>query len=289
MPPGKRHEAIIKLSKEVPDLLANLIARAAGKAMPTHDTVQQSGEAANLLVPIERLTDGVQVFRRDGVAQLAVVFEMQHEKDRRKERDWPYFVAAMELEHDCPAVLVVVTVSSKTAKWAREPITFGFGRCSMEPIVICLNELKPGDDMGLMLLFALKDNPTRAELERLCRELNTMPPELAKQYADIVGVGLFGTDAYEIWSDLMTKMEEIRSQYQEFLREEAIAEAKARGLEEGKAEGEALMVIRALEQRGFTVSDRRRRKILACQDRSQLEHWFDQALVTDDVERLFNE
>lgn len=87
----------------------------------------------------------------------------------------------------------------------------------------------------------------------------------------------------------MTKMEEIRSQYQEFLREEAIAEAKARGLEEGKAEGEALMVIRALEQRGFTVSDRRRRKILACQDRSQLEHWFDQALVTDDVERLFNE
>jgi hypothetical protein len=69
-------------------------------------------------------------------------------------------------------------------------------------------ELEPGDDMGLMLLFALKDNPTRAELERLCRELNTMAPEQADRCAEIVGVGLLGTDAYEIWRDLTSKIEE---------------------------------------------------------------------------------
>ncbi|THV41311.1 hypothetical protein [Glycomyces buryatensis] len=278
MPPGKRHEAIIELSKKVPGLLSNLIAQATGEEVPAHDAVRHSGEAANLLVPIERLSDGVQVFYRDESPQLAAVFEMQHATERRKKRDWPYFVAAMELEHDCPAVLIVVTVSAKTAAWARKPIEFGFGRCVMRPIVICLEELEPGDDMGFMLLFALREKASRGDLEQLWREINTVPEDLAKLYADIVGVGLFGTDSYEIWSDLM-KIEDIR--YEHPYAQELIAK--------GKAQGEARAILEVLSSRGFEVSDRLRRKITGCQDQSQLLIWLRGAAVTDDVERLFSE
>ncbi|WP_205326672.1 hypothetical protein [Glycomyces sp. YM15] len=286
MAAGKRHEAIIKLTKEVPDLLANLLARATGETLPIHDSILPSGEAANLIVPIERISDGVQVLYSDGKAQLAVVFEMQHGKERRKEFDWPYFTAALRLEHQCPTVLVVVTVDPTAAKWARQPIDLGFGLHVMRPAVVCLNEFDPGDDMGFMLLFALKDNPTKAELEELWRAINTLAPELASQYADIVGVGLDGTEAYEIWRELM-KIEDFR--YQHPYAQELLARGREEGRAEGEAKGEAKAILRVLTARGVAVPDRVAKKILACQDQAQLEHWLDQAAVTNDIERLFSE
>lgn len=286
MPPGKRHEAIIQLAKTVPGMLPDLIKRASGEDPPAHDAVTRSGEATNLVVPIERTIDGVQLLCLDGIPQLAVGFEMQHWPERSKAFDWPYFTAALRLEHQCPAVLVVVTVSSKTAEWARKPIDVGLGRQVLRPIVVCLEELEPGDDMGLMLLFALSEKASKEDLEQLWRAINTISPERASQYADIIGVGLFGTDSYKIWSDLM-RIEDIR--YQHPYAQELIAKGREEGVRQGELRGEARSILRILASRGIDVPDRLSKKILACQDQSRLEYWLDNVAVTDDIERLFSE
>jgi hypothetical protein len=263
-------------------MLPGLIKRATGENVPAHDAVTRSGEATNLVVPVERTIDGVQLLCLDGAPQLAVGFEMQHRPERSKEIDWPYFTTALRLEHQCPAVMVVVTVSAKTAEWARKPIDVGLGMQVMRPIVVCLEELEPGDDMGLMLLFALSDRASREDLEHLWRAINTVPASLASQYADIVGVGLFGTDSYEIWRDLM-KIEDIR--YQHPYAQELIE----KGQIQGELKGEARAVLRILASRGIDVPERLSRKILACQDKALLEHWLDNVAVTVDIERLFSE
>jgi hypothetical protein len=60
-------------------------------------------------------------------------------------------------------------------------------------------------------------------------------------------------------------------------------------LAKGEVAGEAKSILVVLAARGMEVPERAQRKILACKDQAQLEHWLRQAAVSDDLERLFSE
>ncbi|SDH48792.1 hypothetical protein [Nonomuraea jiangxiensis] len=71
-----------------------------------------------------------------------------------------------------------------------------------------------------------------------------------------------------------------KSEFAEMLREE--------GRAEGMAEGEAMSVVKVLEQRGVPVTASVRERILACTDLELLESWLIRALKATSAEELFD-
>jgi hypothetical protein len=58
---------------------------------------------------------------------------------------------------------------------------------------------------------------------------------------------------------------------------------------EGRAEGEAEFILRALTRRGIEVSDAVRDRVTACSDLATLARWFDRALTATVAEDIFAE
>ena len=69
--------------------------------------------------------------------------------------------------------------------------------------------------------------------------------------------------------------------------------AHAKGLAEGRTEGQALgeaqAVITVLEARGLAPTEQQRQRILACTDLEQLNTWVRKAVTLIDVEELFTQ
>ncbi|WP_406124151.1 hypothetical protein [Streptomyces sp. NBC_00989] len=67
------------------------------------------------------------------------------------------------------------------------------------------------------------------------------------------------------------------------LMERAYLEGQA----EGKAEGEAALILRLLEKRGILVSEDTQERVTSCTDLDTLTLWFDRALTVTVAEDLF--
>jgi hypothetical protein len=59
-------------------------------------------------------------------------------------------------------------------------------------------------------------------------------------------------------------------------------------LAEGKAEGEARLVLRVLSARGLQVSAEIRQRVLSCTDTSQLETWAERAATAASIDEVFD-
>lgn len=71
-------------------------------------------------------------------------------------------------------------------------------------------------------------------------------------------------------------------------RDDALIEGRARGLEEGRAEGVAATLLTVLDARGFAITDEQRARIRACKDlQQQLEQWTRRAVAASSAEKLF--
>ncbi|MFI7632556.1 hypothetical protein [Nonomuraea sp. NPDC049400] len=57
--------------------------------------------------------------------------------------------------------------------------------------------------------------------------------------------------------------------------------------DEGRAQGEAKLVLKALEERGVPVTKSARERILACRDLALLDAWFVRSLKVTAAEELF--
>jgi len=115
---------------------------------------------------------------------------------------------------------------------------------------------------------------SRAILEVLAEALGSIEQQQAEFLAEFVEVGLFGTDSYQIWRDLM-----ITGTYPHVSQWRAQATMKARTED----------ILRILTRRGISIPDDTRTAIENCTDMDTLEKWFDRALAIDDVKNLFAE
>jgi hypothetical protein len=58
-------------------------------------------------------------------------------------------------------------------------------------------------------------------------------------------------------------------------------------IDQGRAEGEARMLLRVIAARGFSVPDDIRERVTSCTDVTQLEEWADRAVVAATLEEIF--
>ncbi|MBK8260482.1 MAG: hypothetical protein IPK80_03990 [Nannocystis sp.] len=56
---------------------------------------------------------------------------------------------------------------------------------------------------------------------------------------------------------------------------------------EGKAEGEASLLLHILERRGIAISEHDRDRVLSCTELAQIESWADRALTATTRDEVF--
>lgn len=60
-------------------------------------------------------------------------------------------------------------------------------------------------------------------------------------------------------------------------------------LAEGRAEGEARILLKLLDGRGIALSGAQRERIESCSDAAMIEGWFDRAVVATTADEVFGD
>jgi hypothetical protein len=225
--------------------------------------------------------------------------ESQGKTDERKRGSWPYYLSYLYEKYRCEPVLIVITQSSSTAKWASRPIRLGFPgweSLTVRPLVlgpdnvpVIADERQAEKDVPLAVLSAMthgRGPEAPAILESLAAALRTIDPDSAAVFVQFIDSCLTDPQAKQMWRDLMTAIQYF---WRHPLAEQVREEGREQGLEQGRLEAMAEMVLRVLEWRGIPVPDTIRERVEACTDLNQLEIWAQRAVHATDAAELFAE
>jgi hypothetical protein len=297
--PSITHEALVLLFRNRPELAPELLRDALGVALPAY--AEARVEAADLsdVRPAEYRADLV-ILLVDGKPVLAIVVEVQLQRDERKAFTWPVYVAGLRARFECASCVLVVTPSEAVADWARTPIELGPGS-RVAPFVVGPKAIPMVRDVE-----AAKRDPELAVLSAMAHGKGEEGPRIAFA-ALAASVGLNEERAL-LYSDVIlaslsevtrAAMEELMAsgnyEYQsEFAkthqakgRAEGRAEGEARGEARGKAQGEARAVLTVLDARGVVVSPEQQARILASTDLEVLERWLRKVVTVTSADELF--
>ncbi|MCZ4514414.1 hypothetical protein O3Q52_41055 [Streptomyces sp. ActVer] len=240
--------------------------------------------------PVERRADSVvRVNTKDG--DFLLVLESQGKKDERKRGSWPYYLSYLYEKYRCEPVLVVMTQSSSTARWAAQPIRFGLPGWSslvVRPMVlgpdnvpVITDEKEAAQDVSLAVLSAITHGGgprAAAILGPLAAALETVDPAIAALLVQLVTSGLGDSQAKEIWRDLMAPVNY-------FFRHPVAEQVR----HETRVEDHVEMTLKILELRGLQVTDSVRVRVRACSDLDQLKTWSERAVHVADAMDLFDD
>jgi hypothetical protein len=135
--PTLEHNGLIEMFRENPTLAPRLVETLCHVELPPYASVAVVESALDQLVPVEFRADLVLELRDDqGAIVLAIILELQREKDPRKKRSWPVYVAAVYARKECPVIILVVTPDAEVGAWAAERIDLGLGLSTIQPVVL---------------------------------------------------------------------------------------------------------------------------------------------------------
>jgi hypothetical protein len=242
--------------------------------------------------PVERRVDTLLRAKTDEGTYLLVV-ESQGKTDERKRGSWPYYLSYLCEKYRCEPVLIVITQSSATAKWASRPIRLGFPgwhSLTVRPLVlgpdnvpVIADEKQAEADPPLAVLSAMthgRGPGAVAILESLASALRTIDSDSAAVFAQFVDSCLVDPQAKQMWRKLMTAI-------QYFWRHPLAEQVREEGREQGRIQTQQEMILRVLEWRGIPVSDAVRERVGACTDLHRLELCVQRALYATDGAELF--
>ncbi|MGY4980430.1 hypothetical protein ACWCYL_25330 [Streptomyces sp. 900105755] len=289
---GSSHEALHRIFQKDPGLLTHALQRVLGVPFPETREFAAMNVDLTEIEPVERRVDTLLRAETDEGTYLLVV-ESQGEVDGRKRGSWPYYLSYLYEKYRCEPVLIVITQSSATARWAAQPIRLGlrgWESLTVRPLVlgpdnvpVIADERAAVRDVPLAVLSAMTHGRGRnaaAILESLAAALRTIDRDSAAVFVQFVDSCLVDPQAKQMWRDLMTAM-------QYFWRHPLAEQVREEGREEGRVQERAEMVLRVLEWRGIAVSDSVRERVGACTDLDQLEIWAQRAVHVTDAAELF--
>lgn len=292
--PSQHHEVIIDLFRNQPDMIAPLLT-ALGCRVPDYEKVRTESGELPVLAPTEYHADSVAVFHGADAPVLAVVVEVQLRRDPDKLWSWPVYVAALRARWKCPTILLVLCPDRRTARWAAEPIDFGYGHpaARLTPLVLdpsavpVITDLDTATELPELAVLSALAHPThpdnRAVFEALFAALSTMSVDRASLYYDFI-LSRLPRAARAAWEALMTAgLRDYR--YQSEYARKYFADGEL----SGEQRGEARALLEVLDARGLAVSDEARARITGCADTDQLAHWIRRAVVITTTEELFAE
>ncbi|MFI1421010.1 hypothetical protein ACH4VX_24140 [Streptomyces sp. NPDC020731] len=283
------HEALHRVFQKDPALLTRALQRVLNVDFPEPRDFAVLNADLTEIEPVERRVDTLMRVETDEGAYLLVI-EAQGKVDNAKRGSWAYYLSYLYAKYRCEPVLIVITQSRATARWAARPIRLGlpgWHSLTVRPLVlgpenvpVITDEQEAERDVPLAVLSAMthgRGKRAATILEPLATALRTLDAESAAVFVAFVDSCLIDTQAKEIWRDLMAAIHY-------FFRHPVAEQVR----EEGRVEKSAEMTLRILEWRDIQVPDAVRERVQACTDLDQLELWAQRAVHATRAEDLFS-
>jgi hypothetical protein len=291
--PSISHEAPLELLRGDPRLAAVLL-RGLGVPIPDGAAAAMAPSDLTASVPTELRADAVVMLSGAGGARLAVVIEVQLRYDSRKSFSWPSYLTQVRAAHRCPAVLLVICLSTATAARCRARIATGHPGFELLPLVIDAGTTPDPNGPAaatarpelavLAVLTGALDLSQDSARRLVLASLADLDESRLATYTVLVRSAI-SESARQALEDLMTT--KFRDTFVDRLLAEGEAKGRAEGEAKGRAEGEAHMILRVLAARGLKVPTKIREQVLSCTDASQLETWVDRAATAVSIEEVF--
>ena len=277
-----KHEGLAKLVRDRPAFAADLLGSLLAVKVPPFSKAQLVDVTLNQVRPAEYRADAVVLFTRKKPVFGAIV-EVQLRPKKQKRFSWPLYAVGARARERCPFVVLVVTPSAATAKWAARPIELGGGN-QYRPLVIgpdgvpkLTDHARARREPQLAVLSVMahgRDEVTTATAIGVAavKAVSQLPEEQALLYSLLIEANL---------SEAARKAIEMQPGLENYF-----SEAQRRNYERGRAKGKADAVLKILTRRGLTPSADQRRRIVACTDPATLDRWLDRSLSASSVDDL---
>ncbi|MER6151541.1 hypothetical protein OHB56_20760 [Streptomyces sp. NBC_01635] len=285
------HEVSHRLLQEHPEALAPVF-EALRLPPPVKQDFGELSPDTTEIRPLERRVDTVLKFEPDMGESFLLAVESQTKKDPDKARSWSYYVAYLSAKFDMPVLLVIVCRDRATAAWAMGPFECAVGPWSTQttrPFVLGPQTVPKVTDTSMVTrqpaLSALSaivhsgDRRADAILDTVAHGFASLAPHTMSYWFELVEIGLENTPTKQKWRDLMSFASHFPGSGT--LIEETYLE--------GKAEGKAEDILRALQVRGLTIPDSVHERITTCTDLDTLTAWFDRSLTATTAEDVLKE
>ncbi|GAB3727898.1 hypothetical protein GCM10027590_34540 [Nocardiopsis nanhaiensis] len=232
----------------------------------------------------------VVLYDDDGGKLLAIISEVQQDKDHDKPYTWPLYLATVREQLRCPVRLMVVCPDSDTEQWARTPIEMENGGAVLRPAVLGPSNTPYIDDIEraralpeLAVLSAAAYGSHLPVLKAAEAALDKLPEHTQLLYNDYIESKL-NASARKMWEDLMATG---TYEWQSDFARKYVGQGREEGREEGFAQGKREALLRILEALPITVDEEARKRIDECADSDQLDAWLTKAVKVKTTDELF--
>ncbi len=280
--PSLEHNGLVDLFRENPSLAPHFLATLFHLDLPPYTSVAVVESSLDQLIPVEFRADLVlEVRDAENALVLAIVLEVQRDKDPDKKYSWPVYLAATRAKKRCPTCVLVIATDTAVAAWASEAIDLGLGQ-AIAPLVL-----------GPSVVPEITD-PARAEEETELAILSAVvhgngPNGLAvvqAVFGALLEIGRFDPEHAAVYFQIVYNvLREPLRRALEVLSMERQSEGKAvfppfaqKLIERGKLEGKHDALLRLLARAGIELTEADRASILACTDPETLDRWLENVL-----------
>lgn len=267
--PSQLHEVLLQLFRNRPELAPELLRDALHQELPAYTEARIDSADLNEVQPAEYRADLV-VLLFDGVPVFGIVVEVQLSPDERKRYVWPAYVAGLRARLKCPVCLLVVTADDVCARWAAKPIVIG-GDSYLVPWVLgpsgvpeITDESIARADPELAVLSAMahgKDVDAAKSLRiALAAQLASanLDEDRSTLYCDLILNSLS-----EVARRAFKAMRTFKYEYQSDFAKQYFGQGQMEGMERGRQQGRADLIMRLLNLRFGTLSEEATAKITA--------------------------
>ncbi len=275
--PSLEHNGFVDMFRENPSLAPRFLVTLFRLDLPHYTSVAVVESALDQLIPVEFRADLVLELRdASGAIVLAIVLEVQREKDPDKKFSWLVYVAVVRARKRCPTIVLVVSPDADVAAWAMEPIDSGLGRGSCSPLVLgpaivprvtdeALAEQEP--ELALLSAVAHGNGPNGLDvLQAFSHALDRLDRELAAAYFQIVYTALREPMRNALEAMVMERQAETKATFPPLMQ---------KLIDGGELNGARGMLLRLVARAGITLSDDDRARVQACTDLATLDRWVD--------------
>jgi hypothetical protein len=243
------HESLVDLFKNRPSLGAELLSEALGVAMPSYTEARLISIDLTQIQPAEYRADLVVLLLDGDEPALVLIIEVQLGIDPRKRFTWPEYAMGARAARGCPVGLLVIAPDADVAAWCAEPIETGIpgfvlhppvlGRTGV-PVVTDPAEAARRPELAVLSAMAHGTSEAGAAIAAaLLPALHRRADGKTKLYHDLVLNSL--NEAARRALEAMMKGYEYQSDFAKMY--------VAEGREEGREEGERILLLRQLRKR----------------------------------------
>ncbi|MFC4532875.1 hypothetical protein [Sphaerisporangium dianthi] len=297
--PSPRHDALVQIFKDRPQLAVEILRDLMGVELPATPLVQLESTTFNTRRSDDIEADLVMVLGPPQGPAHAVIVEIQ--QDRSKDpRQLARYAAVLWLMLNCDVSVLVICPDAKAAAHYARPVDSGLTGYRFQAHVLGPGDIPAVTDPRqaaahpeLAAMAVMVHGRDRKIAEAFIAAIKDLPSDHAPKYYEY---------AYSMAApEVRRLLEEIMRSttwpvYSPFAREhygrgleEGQAKGQAQGQAQGQAEEAARAVLLVLTARGLDVPDDIRARITACTDLARLETWLTRAATAQSTHDLLTE